>query len=39
VGTVLETPDFLVVGQRGDVVVRSDISALKEAWQQPLRWS
>jgi phosphoribosylformylglycinamidine synthase subunit PurSL len=39
VGTVRETPDFLVVGQRGDVVIRSDIDALKEAWQRPLRWS
>jgi phosphoribosylformylglycinamidine synthase len=39
VGTVQETPDFLVAGLRGDDVVRSDIGALKEAWQQPLRWS
>jgi phosphoribosylformylglycinamidine synthase len=39
VGTVRETPDFLVVGQRGNAVIRSDIGTLKEAWQQPLRWS
>jgi phosphoribosylformylglycinamidine synthase len=39
VGTVRETPDFLVVGQQGEVVIHSDIGALKEAWQQPLRWS
>jgi phosphoribosylformylglycinamidine synthase len=39
VGTVQETPGFLVVGLRGDIVIRSDIGALKEAWQQPLRWS
>jgi phosphoribosylformylglycinamidine synthase len=39
VGTVRETPDFLVVGLGGEIVIRSDIGALKEAWQQPLRWS
>ena len=39
VGTVRETPDFLVVGLGGEVVIHSEIGALKEAWQQPLRWS
>ncbi len=38
VGSVLDTPAFVVIGYRGDVVIRSDIAALKEAWQRPLRW-
>jgi phosphoribosylformylglycinamidine synthase len=38
VGRVLDTPEFVVVGLRGNVVVQSDIATLKEAWQRPLRW-
>jgi phosphoribosylformylglycinamidine synthase len=38
VGYVLDTTQFVVLGLRGDVVIASDIAALKEAWQRPLRW-
>jgi phosphoribosylformylglycinamidine synthase len=38
VGRVLDTPEFVVTGLSGNVTVRSDIIALKEAWQRPLRW-
>jgi phosphoribosylformylglycinamidine synthase len=38
VGRVLDTAEFVVVGLAGNVVIRSDIAALKEAWQRPLRW-
>jgi phosphoribosylformylglycinamidine synthase len=38
VGRVLDTPEFVVVGLAGNTIMRSDIAALKEAWQRPLRW-
>jgi phosphoribosylformylglycinamidine synthase len=38
VGHVLADPDFIVVGLGGQVVIRSTIADLKEAWQRPLRW-
>jgi phosphoribosylformylglycinamidine synthase len=38
VGHVLDAPEFVVVGRQGNVVIRSDIAQLKEAWQRPLRW-
>lgn len=38
IGTVLATPQFLVLGLDGTPVITSDIACLKEAWQQPLRW-
>jgi hypothetical protein len=38
VGEVLDMPQFLVLGLRGEVVINSDIVALKDAWQRPLRW-
>jgi phosphoribosylformylglycinamidine synthase len=38
IGRVLDTSEFFVVGLSGNVVIHSDITALKEAWQRPLRW-
>jgi phosphoribosylformylglycinamidine (FGAM) synthase-like enzyme len=38
VGEVLDTSQFVVLGLQGEVVINSDIVALKEAWQRPLRW-
>ena len=35
-GQVIDDPAFTVVGLRGEAVIRSDIAALKAAWQQPL---
>lgn len=37
-GQVLDGPAFMVAGLRSEVVIQSDIAALKEAWQRPLRW-
>jgi phosphoribosylformylglycinamidine synthase len=37
-GYVLDTAQFRVTGLRGEVIITSDIAALKEAWQRPLRW-
>jgi phosphoribosylformylglycinamidine synthase len=38
IGRALDTSTFAVVGLAGATVIRSDINALKEAWQQPLCW-
>ena len=38
VGSVLDTSQFVVLGVQGEVVLNSDIVALKEAWQRPRRW-
>jgi len=38
VGYVLDTPQFMVLGLQGAVVINSDIVELKDAWQRPLRW-
>jgi phosphoribosylformylglycinamidine synthase len=38
VGYVLDTTRFEVIGLREEVVIASDITVLKEAWQRPLRW-
>ena len=38
VGRVVERGEFVVTGLQGEVVVRSDLTTLKEAWQRPLRW-
>jgi phosphoribosylformylglycinamidine synthase len=38
VGYVLDTTQLRVTGLRGDVVIASDITELKETWQRPLRW-
>jgi phosphoribosylformylglycinamidine synthase len=38
VGKVVRGSSFTIVGLHGHVVVRADISELKEAWQRPLRW-
>jgi phosphoribosylformylglycinamidine synthase subunit PurSL len=38
VGRVLDTPEFVVVGLQGSVIIHSNITQLKEAWQRPLRW-
>ena len=38
VGRVVESGEFVVTGLRGEVVIHSDITTLKEAWQRPLRW-
>jgi phosphoribosylformylglycinamidine synthase len=38
IGKVVRGSDFTVIGLNGEVVVRADICALKDAWQQPLRW-
>jgi phosphoribosylformylglycinamidine synthase len=38
VGKVVPGSSVTIVGLHGDVVVRADISELKEAWQRPLRW-
>jgi hypothetical protein len=38
VGYVLDTSAFVVVGLQGEVIIHSDITTLKEAWQRPLRW-
>jgi phosphoribosylformylglycinamidine synthase len=38
IGYVLDTPTFIVTGSQGNVIIRSDIATLKEAWQRPLRW-
>jgi hypothetical protein len=38
IGHTIDTSAFTVVGLTGDIVIASDINALKEAWQQPLRW-
>ena len=37
-GTVNGDDRFLVRGLRGDDIVSTDLSTLKEAWQRPLRW-
>jgi phosphoribosylformylglycinamidine synthase len=38
IGSVLDTPTFVVTGCQGNVIIQSDIATLKEAWQRPLRW-
>lgn len=35
---VEESPEFIIYGVNQDVCVNSNIHALKEAWQAPLRW-
>ena len=35
-GQVIDDPGFTVIGLRGEVVLQSDIAALKAAWQRPL---
>ncbi len=37
-GTVSGDDRFLVRGLRGAEIVSTDLTTLKEAWQQPLRW-
>ncbi|MEE8292298.1 MAG: AIR synthase-related protein, partial [Candidatus Tectomicrobia bacterium] len=38
VGSVLASPEFVVTGLQGAIVIHSAIATLKEAWQRPLRW-
>ncbi|MFH0838834.1 MAG: phosphoribosylformylglycinamidine synthase subunit PurL [Candidatus Omnitrophota bacterium] len=38
VGCLSASPAFTVYGIKGNQVVSTDIRALKEAWQKPLRW-
>ena len=38
VGVVCEGPNFSVTGLGGEVVIASDINALKDAWREPLNW-
>lgn len=38
IGTVAETPEFVIHGLNQEICVRADIADLKEAWQKPLRW-
>jgi phosphoribosylformylglycinamidine (FGAM) synthase-like enzyme len=38
IGSVLDTPTFVVTGCQGNIIIQSDIAILKEAWQGPLRW-
>jgi phosphoribosylformylglycinamidine synthase len=38
IGTVLESPRFIVKGLQGRTVIDSDIYELKQAWQSPLRF-
>ena len=38
IGTVEETPEFIVYGINNKVCVNAYIGDLKEAWQAPLRW-
>ncbi len=38
IGKVLESSEFKVIGIDGNVIIRSDITVLKEAWQSPMRY-
>ena len=37
VGRVIEEQELLIFGREGQILVKSDLSTLKEAWQEPLR--
>jgi len=37
IGEVVEERELLIIGRQGQVLVKSDLSTLKEAWQRPLR--
>ena len=38
IGRVTESRAFTLRGMDGNVVIRADISSLKEAWKSPMRW-
>ena len=38
IGRVMGSRTFTITGINGDVVIRTDISSLKEAWRSPMRW-
>jgi len=37
IGRVIEEPELLIFGSEGQILVKSALSTLKEAWQRPLR--
>ena len=37
-GTVTDTPDFVVTGAAGHPIIETSIGTLKSAWQAPLQW-
>lgn len=37
-GTVTDTPNFVINGTAGHRIVKTSIDTLKSAWQAPLRW-
>jgi phosphoribosylformylglycinamidine synthase len=37
VGALTAAPDFVVVGTKGDDLIRADVAALKQAWQRSTR--
>ena len=37
-GTVTDTPDFVVIGTAGHSIIETSIGTLKSAWQAPLQW-